>query len=120
MEKDNRLIARQTNLKILVDALCQYMKEHQTDIIELKKPIFSKKCDGADSSSDICIYKIYLNKSGKSCDMGYVIAKYIEDNPIMRRMTLKQISTSYIGWVTDCLVEESVLLPTIKENYLTL
>lgn len=26
MEKDNRLIARQTNLKILVDALCHYMR----------------------------------------------------------------------------------------------
>lgn len=120
MEKNNRLIARQTNLKILVDSLCLYMKEHQRETIELNNPIISKKCDGPDSSSDICIYKIHLNKSGKSCDMEYVIAEYMKDNPIMRRMTLKQISTSYIVWVTDCLVKEGVLPPTIKENYLTL
>lgn len=120
MEKDNRLIARQTNLKILVDALCLYMKEYQTDNIELKKPIFTKKCDGPDSSSEIYIYKIHLNKSGKSCDMEYVIAKYDRDNPIRRRMTLKQISTSYIVWVTDRLIGEGFLLPEIKEKYLTL
>ena len=120
MEGNNRLIARQTNLKILVDALCLYMKEHHTDTIELKKPIFSKKCDGPYSSSDIYIYTLYLNKSGKSCDMGYVIAEYMKDNSIMRRITLKQISTTYISWVTDCLINEGVILPTIKEKYLTL
>ena len=48
--------------------------------------------------------------------MQYVLSDYIDNNPISRRCSVKQILTSNIIDLTDALIEEVLLDLSIKEK----
>jgi hypothetical protein len=48
--------------------------------------------------------------------MQYILSDYIDNNPISRKCSVKQVLTSYITNLTDALIEEGLIDLSIKDK----
>lgn len=113
--EQERVAARQKDLKILVDALCHSMKEKGIKDYSFAKAVGIKKC-GPFCGSYIQVDKLFLKANGKGVDMQYILTDYIGDNPISRRCSIKQVLTSYIEALTDRLIYEGLIEASVKDS----
>ena len=112
---NEKLKARQYDLKVLVDALYLSMKNKGImEYIFQDEPLV-KKC-GRREPSYIFIEKLFLKEKGKSVYMQYILSDYIDNNPISRKCSVKQVLTSYITNLTDALIEEGLIDLSIKDK----
>lgn len=113
--EQEKVTARQKDLKVLVDTLCQSMKEKGIKEYTFGKPMGIKKC-GRNGAGLIFVDKLFLKENGRGVDMQYILCDYIADNPIVRRCSLKQVLTSYIDDLTDRLITEGLIEASVKDS----
>ena len=110
-----KLKARQADLKVLVKALYASMASRNlTEYTFSDSLLLEKYCAG--DPGEIFVDKLFLREKSKGVDMQYIIADYINNNPIIRRCTIKQVVSSDIAYLADRLIKEGLIDLSVKES----
>ena len=102
-------------MKVLVKALYASMASRNLTEYTFSDSLFLDKCSAGDPG-EIFVDKLFLREKGKGVDMQYIIADYINNNPIIRRCTIKQVVSSDIAYLADRLIKEGLIDKSVKES----